>query len=190
MIRLKRMFIGIVLLAGLAFPTLVFAAAAREGSPWMDFIYKTINFIVLVGLLFYFLRKPIPAFLRQAAQSLHNTINGTRQATQNAAAELDGQKSKIANLQAELDSMLAEAREDARRERERLVAEAGERAIQLKAQVQVQVEQELRKARLELQQQLARQTTELAYSLVSQRMSAEKQQQLMSGYVDRLEARS
>lgn len=183
---------GAACIAGMLLSGPVLTASGAEGgaggNPWMDLLWKAVNFVILVAVIGYFARKPVANMLKGATQSTKAALDGTRESALAARSELDEQRRRIENLEAELERLRGEALAEARVERERLLAEARAGAERIKAAVQVQVEQEFNKARNELKRQLAVDTVAQAEALIRARLDAEGQQRLASRAIDRLGA--
>jgi F-type H+-transporting ATPase subunit b len=163
---------------------------AAGGDPWRALLWKTVNFVVLVGLLWYFGRKPLHALLSGSARAVRTEFDEHNDWARQAEEDLAEQRRRIDDLQAELQRLLGEAREEARAEHERLVAEARSQAERIKASVQAQMEQEFNKARKELQAELAGQTVRLAEGLIARRLDEPARERLLSQAVEQLGARS
>lgn len=170
------------LIAGVAWAS----EGAPTGNPWLGLLWKTVNFVVLVWILWYFGRKPVKALLGNAAVQSQVEMDEQRQFAQEAQDDLTQQRKRIENLEAELQRMLAETREETRAEQARLVAEARDQAERIKAGVQQQMEQEFAKARKDLQAELADQTVRLAETIVRQRMDDTSRERLTSRAIDQL----
>lgn len=166
------------------------AEDAGHGSPWMDILYKSVNVAVLVGILVYFLRKPAAGFFRKAAQDEKNALDDVRKDERVTAQAVDDQRREIEKLHEEVERMREEARADAAAELNLMTQEANLLADKLKAQSRQQIEQEMRKARLELRTQLADETIRLAEDLIKQRVDPDIQKALVREYTDKLGARS
>ena len=179
-----------ILLAGLWLVPLAFAAEGGVDNPWMELLWKSVNFFVLMAILVFVARKPLQAMLRGGAGELKSTYDRTRSEAGAAEAELKTQQEKIANLQADLEKLLAEARTGAEQEKIRLTEEAREQAEKIKAQVQVQIEQEFKKASLELRKQLAAETVKLAEEMISRKMDKKQREQLVTETIEQLGASS
>lgn len=180
-------------LCALAAPALLLcggvALAAEAGgveNPWLELLYKAINFFVLVGILVFFLRKPAGAFFRGAAQQDKDSMAQSRETEAAAARDMTEQKAKIEQMQSELARMLTDSRADAAAELTRMTEEAHTLAERMKLQVQQQLEQEMRKARLELRNELAADTLRLAEERVKQRIGPDDQSRLISDYTNQL----
>ena len=169
------------------------ALAAEEGahlSPWAEILYKTVNTVVLFGLLGYFLRKPVVRFFRGAAAAQKEQLEDVRKQERVASQALQDQRIEIEELQAEVERMRQAARADAAAELNLMTQETNTLAEKLQAQVHLQVEQEMRKARMDLRNQLADDTVRLAEGLIRQRLGPTQQQALVREYTDKLGARS
>jgi len=169
------------------------ALAAEEGahmSPWAEMLYKTVNTLVLFGLLIYFLRKPVARFFRGAAAAQKDELEEVRKQERVASQALEDQRREIEELHAAVERMRQAARADAATELNLMTQEANTLAEKLLAQTRVQVEQELRKARMELRNQLADDTVRLAEDLIRRRLGPTQQQALVREYTAKLGARS
>lgn len=160
------------------------------GNPWMALAWKAVNLAVLLGLIWYFGRKPIGAMFRGAAKQAREALEERRAQASGAQAQLADQRRRIEGLEAELERMAAEARAEAQSEHERLVNEARAQAERIKTTVGMQVEQELAKARKELQAELANDTVRLAEEMIRQRMDDDSRKRVVSRAIDQLGAGS
>ena len=73
------------------------AFAAEEGGahqgggvhiPWGEVIKQAINFLILAGVLVYFLRKPLSSFLKERSELLRKAIDDAARARAEAAEKL------------------------------------------------------------------------------------------------------
>ncbi len=178
-------------LAALALPApAVLAAEGGGGDPWLELLWKLVNFLVLAGIIYHFGRRPIADLFRGAAERAKGLLDSARQEARQTEDALAEQKRKIDGLQAELERWLAEAREDARQEQERLTGEARETAERIRVQTHHLVQQEFRKARADLQRELAGETVRLAEGMIRQRLDDAGQERLVDATIDQLGSRS
>ena len=162
------------------------AAETSGGNPMMDFLFKVINFVILMAILAYFARKPLAKMLRGAVAGARSELETAREAARAAEAKLAGQKSRIEHLEADLARLREEAREESRTESARIVEEARAQAERIKAQIQQQVEQEFNKARAELKRQLADQTIKLAAANIEANMDAPRREALARAAIQQM----
>lgn len=166
------------------------AEGGEGGDPWMTLMWKGINFVILWAVIIFFARKPVAAMFRAAAQEARDALEGRRERARKAEEATDEQRSRIENLEAELERLLNEAREEARAEHERMVAEAHTHAERIKTSVQLQVEQSFNRARQELQADLARETVNLAEKMIRERMDDSARERIVTRAIDDLGAGS
>ena len=162
--------------------------AAGHKNPWDSILYPGINFVVLMALLVYFIRKPVKAYTTANAQHMKEMIDDLRRAEAEAKAALAEERAKLKRLDAELASMRAEVAQEAANEKARLTQEAQQLAERLLEQVKQQVALEQSKAMDALRHELADATIELAQKAIRQQMDTTKQQKLVADFTRQLEA--
>ena len=165
------------------------ALAAEEAHvpTAIDLVYGAINLSVLLGVIFYFARKPVARFFRNSAGEQRGGYDDAVNVAQQTKAEVEAQKKKIAELEGELHRMLEDARGDAAEEREQLERDAAATGERIKTQAGIQVAQEMNKARLALREQLADETVRLAGQLLSSRLDDDRRNGLVAEYISQLE---
>ena len=183
--------ISVPLITALLFFGSVFPLVAAEGgesaSPLLDFIFKVINFAILFGIIYYFAKKPIANGLKNSAQSAKQNLEEAREAQKQAEAELEEFRGKLAQMKQEAQAMVAEARKDAEAEKERIIAEGQQTAERMKAQVRVAVEQEYKKAELEIKQWTAEETVKMAEKLIEEKIEKTHHDHLIKDYLNQLQ---
>ena len=172
----------------LALPLLL-AASTEEGShvsATMDFIGKVVNFLILFGGLTFLLRKPAKAMLiRQTAavgDSIRQAESGRTEAESRAAAS----RAKVAGLAGEVAALKAEAEAEGKRESERIAKAARDETERLKKLTRQELEAQVRRGVGELKSYAAARATDLARERIRQRLTPERQAQLIDRSIDRL----
>lgn len=161
---------------------------AGHGHPWLDLLYKAINFLVLVAVIYWFARRPVAQGLAGLAKATREGFLASKRSAQEQEAQMAEQKRKLASLAEDLKRMVEEAKADVEREKQRAQADAHAQAAKIRAAAQMQIEQEVAKARMALREELAGQTLKLAEELIRQRMHPAEQQRLLADYLKQLEA--
>lgn len=170
----------------LATPALVLAAEGAAGNPWLELLWKAVNFFALVAVLVYFFRKPLSGALHSGAQAAKSGLGDARTLARNAEDELARQREQIADLQGELARLRDEARAEAADEHERLTVAAQEQSERIQAQSKRQVEQEFNKARQVLKEQLAEETLRLAEEIIQSKMDDATRRRLAGESIEQL----
>jgi F-type H+-transporting ATPase subunit b len=161
-------------------------AGGAAGIPWWEIFKQAVNFGILVGVLVYFLRKPVGAYLKERTEMLRKSIDEAARARASAAErllEIELRMSKLASEIAEMSrKMDAEAEEETRRMREAAQAEIG----RLHAQVKFAAEQEVKNARLELRKEAAELSSRTAEEIVSKTITKDDQERMVRENIDRI----
>lgn len=180
---------ALLLLGFLFAPTAALAASDAGGAagiPWWEIFKQVVNFGILVGVLVYFLRKPVGAYLRERTEMLRKSIDEASRARASAAEKLLAIEVRMSKLSKEIAEMSrkmdAEAEEETRRMRDGTQAEID----RLHAQVQFAAEQEVKNARLELRKEAAELSARTAEEIVSKTITKGDQERMVRENIDRI----
>jgi len=181
------------LAASLCASVVVFAAeegGARHGGvhiPWGEIVKQAINFLLLAGVLVYFLRRPVSSFLKERSDLLRKAIDDAAKARAEAAERLAAIEARTANLADEIAGMNAkmdvEAAAEARRLQETVAAEIS----RIRAQSEFTAGQEVKKAREELRREASLLAARAAEELVRKTLSPEDQERLVRENLQKIE---
>ena len=152
----------------------------------MDFIWKVVNVVVLVAIIYIFAKKPVGKALSSSADSAQKVISDAREAEVKLTAELDEMRGKIAGLEKEAEEIVKTARKDAAIEKERIIEEGRHEIERMKRQASFALEQERRKAEADLRHWIAEESVALAEKEMKQEMNQNQQNKLVKKYMDEL----
>ena len=108
------------------------AAAKEENSePPHELLYKTINFMILVGGLGYVLRKPLAEFFSSRSASIQKSLDEGRKALEASQAQLKSVEEKLRGLEAEIAAFKASAVREMEAERQRMQQGGAEEAARI-----------------------------------------------------------
>lgn len=186
MMRENKKFLAILLLL----PFLVLMSAGEKGrlsKNTLDFLGKTINFLVLFGGLAYFLLKPIKNFLRKRADGIERSLKETDDSKREAEKKLDEVKARLASLGREIEKIREKAEVEGQSRREKIIQLTRQETERIKSFARQEIEM-LSQAEI---QHLREYTTELAAALaeetIKKRLSLEDQSQLIDKSIERLD---
>jgi F-type H+-transporting ATPase subunit b len=169
------------------------AAAPHEAETvhnpgWWPSIWKAANFAILVGILTYFLRAPLSAYLAGRIGKVREDLVTAAQTREMAVRQLAEIDAKLAALPAELEALKKRGAEDLVAERIRIEQDAQAERQRLLEQTRHEIEMRLRIAKRELLELAA----DLAVAAASQRIraaiTAEDQVRLVDRYASQLYA--
>ena len=170
----------------LSFISFVFAAESGDSSAGLDFLWKVINFVVLIAIIYWFARKPVGSAMNSSAENAKNQLDEARRAESKAIEEMKKMREKISELENETVAALEKAREEAETEKERILEEGKHEIERMRKQAQFSIEQEYRKAEFQLRQWFAAESLKLAEENVKQKMTSARQNKLVKEYLDQL----
>ena len=182
------------LAASLCAAAVAFAAeegVAHQGGgvhvPWGEIIKQAINFLILAGVLVYFLRKPFSSFLKERSELLRKAIDDAAKARAEAAEKLAAIEARTAKLADEIAGMNAKMDVEAAAEARRLQETAAVEISRIRAQSEFTGEQEVKKAREELRREAALLSARAAEEIVRRTLSPEDQERLVRENIEKIE---
>lgn len=168
------------------------------GPSWEKYLYKWINFFLMLALLWWLLVVP-PAFVKEnfdfpglkvllAARSkeIVESRDLARQQKEESKTRLADSEARLAKVEQEAAALVAEAQEDADRERLRQVAAAEAEAAKIRQVADRDMGAEVARARRQLRRHVADLSVALAADLVKDNFSGADQDRLVREYLDRL----
>ena len=180
-----------VLVAALVmFPVVAFAAGggghADSGAILKDFIYRCVNFILMVGLLAYFVTKPIRRGLKERSAEVEKTLAEAEAAKEAAEAKHREYSEKLAKATEEIATIAASIRREGELERDKIIATAKDLAAKIEQEADNKASGVVAQARAELREEAARLAVELAVDLLKKQVNADDQKRLVEEYMQKV----
>jgi F-type H+-transporting ATPase subunit b len=149
-------------------------------------IGKSINFAILFGGIFFFLRKPFLALLDKRTRTIERTLAEAVEAREAAERQLEEARCKAAALGAEMARLKGEAEADGRREKERIHKMAEKEAERLRTLARQEIEAHLKAGIRELKAVTADLAAGLAETRLKGRLTEADQSALIDKSIDQL----
>ena len=189
---MRRTWISLVALGMSLLPASLFAASeAAEGAehhgPGMAVVFHAINFAILVGLLFYFLRKPVKEFFASRSTLIRSNIDEARHRKTEASQKYAQYEERLKSIEQEMQGLIQGLKQDGELERKRLLETAEHHAQTLKSNSERMLQQELRKAKEDLKREAVGLAGQLAEELIQQNLSPEDQGRIVGQYLQKME---
>ncbi len=173
------------------------AAAHEEGeheglthTQIMNFVWHCLNFTLLVVILVKFLKQPITEALRGRQEEVRAAFEELERSKAEAERKYAEYERKLANMEEEAERIRRSFIEQGKAEKERIIAQAQEAAERIKAQAELFIQQELVKAKRELQAEMADMAVKMAEELIKKNITDEDHERLIDDYLAKLEAKS
>ncbi|MBM3285077.1 MAG: ATP synthase F0 subunit B, partial [Candidatus Aminicenantes bacterium] len=116
------------LLVVFALQTATASSGEEHGGELMDYLGKTVNFLLLFGGLAFVLARPVRNFLQELILSVEKTMTETEKARKEAERELEKIRKRLDGLAAEVQRIKEEGEAAGIKEKERILALARQEA--------------------------------------------------------------
>jgi len=189
--KLTPTLVKLTVMTGLVFlPALVFASGgeghADSGVLLKDFLYRCFNFALMVGLLAYFVTKPIRNGLKSRTAMIEKTLADAKSAQEAAEAKHLEYSEKLAKATEEIAGIAASIRREGELERDKIIAAAKEMASKIEQEAENKASGVVAKARVELREEASRLAVELAEDMLKKQISADDQKRLVDEYMQKV----
>jgi F-type H+-transporting ATPase subunit b len=150
------------------------------------FLGQVINFAVLFGGLAYLLKKPLQEYLTRKALEVASLLETSEREKQEARQRLEQTRERLQSLAAEVQKMKDEARQEALRERERLLQEAAREAERLRKLAREEIDSLVQASRRELKSYAIELSVALAEKRIREKINPELHRKFINQAIERL----
>lgn len=158
-----------------------------SGAQMKDFGWRVFNFVVLVGILVFALKKAdVKGSLAARQVEIEKSLKDAEMARDAAEAKLREYSGKLDQASKEIDELHAAIIREGEQEKARIVAEAKAAAEKIVAQAALSAEQETLKARNELRIEAARLAVEIAAGKLSGSIQKNDHDRFVGEYLDKV----
>lgn len=138
------------------------------GIDWKLLIAQAVNFVVLVGVLAYFVYGPVMRFLDERAQKIAQGLKDAEAAGAERAKALAERTGIVSEAQHEAETIVARAEVKGKEERSSIVKTAQDRAAQIVKDAELEAEEEKRRVMKESEAEIARAAVLAAEKILKQ----------------------
>lgn len=179
------------------FLLVAFAGAASASSAggetvaksWLNTdTWRVMNFVVLMGLLGFVLRKPVSEALNGRIDSIREELDSLEKEKDAAEKRLAEYEDKIGLLEEEAAKIIRQYTEQGESAKARILQAAAASAEKLEEQAKKNIEQEFKNAKKQLQAEIMEKALENAEELIKKSIKAEDQERLVDEYLEKVVA--
>ena len=172
-------------------PALTFAAEEGEqGASMMSWVWKIVNFAILVFALVYFLAKPIKEHLRLRRELIEKSIKEGQEAKALAARALAEVEERLKLKDTEVAAIISSAVESGEREKARLIEEGEKLKVKIIEQAKTNIDFEVKKAKEAIQAEAVDASIKLAEEKIKARMTPQEQERLLKESISLIEGKN
>ena len=150
--------------------------------------YRVMNFAVLAIALFLLLRKPVSDGLSSRIKGIEDELNELEAGKKAAEMELSRYQDKLDKLDQEAEKLIAEYVRQGNDAKERILKEAESAAVKLEEQARRNIENEFKKARIKLKEEILEKALVKAEEMIKSKITAEDQDRLVDEYLKKVVA--
>jgi len=173
-----------VLLSSFAFAA---GGGADRSGDLLDLLYRFINFALLVIILFFVLRKvPIKEYFSSRIEGIKKELEDLKKQREAARRKAQELESKLKAFEGERKEILAQYRADGLAEKERILAEARDRAKQILEQAEMSIQYEMQSAKEKLKQDVVALAAQRAEEIIAREMTDKDQDRLVDEFIEKL----
>jgi len=170
-----------------AFATGALAAGDGHGASnevlLKDFIYRTINFVVMAGIIYYFTAKLFRKAMADRRQKIEKDLEEARTARTEAEAKYQEMTVKLQKASEEMEKIRQSIQREGEIEKEKILANAHRAAEKIRADAEKMAAREVERAKSGLRQEASRLAIALAGELLKKNVNAEDQERFVSEYL-------
>ena len=165
------------------------AEGGCHGKGWVSTdTYRLLHFIVLAGGLFFLLRKPLSQALGARVKGIEDQLSDLEAQKAEAEKKLAAYNKKFAELEKESEGIVAEYVRQGEEAKIRILKEAEAAADKLKVQAQKNIENEIQRAKAQLQEEILDKALSKAEALIKEKVNADDQEKLVDEYLAKVVA--
>ncbi len=167
-------------------------AFAAEGhiSNVTDWVWRLVNFTILVIILIKFTGKPLREFLRKRTELIEKSLKESAEAKELAMKALSEVEKRLETKDKEIEEILNYARRSGENERESIIKQGEALKVKLLEQAKTNIELELKTATDSLKAEAVELSLELAEKRIREGLTNEQKEKLLEDYIKRLEVRN
>lgn len=158
------------------------SAKGKTESGHQD-IFDWVNFILLVVVLIYVLRKPVGRFFENRSAALRHDLEEGRKALEEARIELARAEEKLSRLEAEIAALKASAAQDREAEISRMKQASEQEGKRILESARNMIESATQAARLELKRTAANEALVLAETMIRERLDSAARSRLVDQFL-------
>jgi len=155
----------------------------QEGPNWSNFFWRSINFLVLGGGLYWLLAKKVKEFFAGRRDGIRTALAEAEIAREAAEKKFRDYSAKLDKATGEIEQIGEMIRSQGLSEKEQIITEARKVADKMKEDTQTRIEQEFNKASQQLRNEAVRLSTQMAEELLKKHIQTADHEAMVRDYI-------
>lgn len=183
--RLKIVLTAFCFLVLSAIPAIA-AGDGDHGESWSNLAFRIVNFILFIGVIYYFAGKKIVAFFKGRTEGIAADIASLEQRKADAQKSLAEVEQRIASLEEERQALLAEYASQGEALKASIIEKAEHAAAQITAQAKNTAQNEIKAAIEAMRAEMADKVVEATEQLIKKKLTAAEHTKLIDKYLTKV----
>ena len=164
------------------------APGAEGHAPSMtSLIFPVINFLIFVFLIYRFALPPARRYLVSRRDGILAAVRSANESKENADSTLRSFRARLASTDDETKTLLETLRAEGEREKAKILREAEELASKIRADADFVSQQEIKVARQQIREEIARIAQRAAENAIRANLRAADQERLVEQFLQGIE---
>ena len=176
--------------------SLVYASGGGEGgeaerSLFKAYLWPVVNFIILIALLTYAMKKAdIKGFFRKRTELIEQSLKEAKEAKELAQKALAEVEDRLKMIDKEVEEIIASAKMSGEKEKVRLVEEGDKLKEKILEQAKTNIDFEVKQAKATIKKEAVEIAMELAEKKLREKLTKEEQLKLLEESVAKIEGKN
>lgn len=158
----------------------------HDGSMLKEFIWKTVDFIILVVILYWLLAAKIKTFFVGRRQEIKESMENAAKEKIEAENKFREYSEKIDKASQEIDGIIAMIKSQGVAEKQKIIEDAGKVAQKMKEDAQARIKQEFNKASYQLRFEAVQLSVQVAEEILKKNITAQDHEAMVKEYMDKV----
>lgn len=151
-----------------------------------EMLFALLNLLILYLLVKKFLYQPVKKMLAGRQQTIDDEYKEAEDAKKKALSDKQTYEEKLSEAQSQADSLIQSAVQTAQTREQQILAEAKEKADDIRRQAEADAKLELRKAEQTIKEEIVSVGTMLAGKVLEREMNEEDHKKLIDSLIDEI----
>lgn len=183
---MKNKILYIVTLMLASVPMDAFAAGGGGEFPWVSWGVSVFNFVVFLGIIIYFAGPKIQDHFSNRREEMLADLNESKRLREEAEKKFEEYSARLEKLDEERKALLEDYHEQGEAEKDRLVSEAKKQVEKMRADAELIIQQEMRRAVSAIEEQAVDLAITLAEKQLVEKVDDNAQSRIVASYVSDL----
>jgi F-type H+-transporting ATPase subunit b len=155
-------------------------------SPLVKLLIQFVNFAILVGVIFWFARKPFKDFLKKRHDAVREKMEEAERLLKEAGSAKEAYERRLSQLEAEIEAFRTSVAADVEKEKSRILDEARGLASRIREQARLAYDQEMKEAMAKVRSDIAEMTVKAAEEKVRQMFTKDDHDKMVEEFIERV----